>query len=139
MRPKEMLMSKKVEYTHISVNDFLKVKPTGEFDKEESKKILGKFAEVISDSGGNNILFDFREAYAQVPLTYVDVYEFVAAIGQCRKPCRKIAVLTREGVPFNNAKFFELCAGNRGFTAEAFTSFEEAINWFSNAGDAKEL
>jgi hypothetical protein len=133
-------MSKKVEYVHISVKDFLKVKPTGEFDKEESKKMLARFAEVILDSGGNNILFDFREAYAQVPLTYAEIYEFVAALGEHRRPCRsKIAVLTREGTPFDNARFFELCAGNRGFTAAAFTSFEEAINWFSKAGDAREL
>ncbi len=133
-------MSKKVEYVHISVNDFLKVKPSGEFDKKESKEMLGKFAEVISGSGGDNILFDFRETYAKRDLTYVDIYEFVTALGQCRKPCRsKIAVLTREGTPFDNAKFFELCAGNRGFTAAAFTSFEEAINWFSNSKEAKEL
>jgi hypothetical protein len=133
-------MSKKVEYTHIRVNDFLKVKPSGEFDKEESRKMLMRFGDIISESGGDNILFDFREAYAEVPLTFLDIYEFVAALGQCRKPCRsKIAVLTREGTPFDNARFFELCAGNRGFTAAAFTSFEEAINWFSNSKEAKEL
>jgi hypothetical protein len=133
-------MSKKVEYVHISVNDFLRVKPTGEFDREETKKMLEQFAELISDSEGGQILLDAREAFATTPLTFTDIYGFVAELGEHRRPCsRKIAVLTREGTPFDNAKFFELCAGNRGFTAAAFTSFEKAIDWFSEAGDAKEL
>ena len=129
-------MAKKVEYKIISTNDFMKVKPSGEFDREETKKVLIELAEILESSGDYEVLFDVRQALPIIPLTLFDVYEFVEEIGRHRtKFCRKIAVLTREDHQVDNAQFFELCAKNRGFRAEAFTNFEAAIDWLSTTVD----
>ncbi len=133
-------MAKKVEYKIISANDFMKVKPSGEFDREETKKVLIELAEILESSEDYEILFDIRQAFPIVPLTLFDVYEFVVEIGRHRTGfCRKIAVLTREDHQFDNAQFFELCAKNRGFRAGAFTNFEAAIDWLSTTVEIKKI
>jgi hypothetical protein len=38
-------------------------------------------------------------------------------------------MLTLPGQRFDNAKFLELYANNRGFRVAAFKDFEEAMNW----------
>jgi hypothetical protein len=133
-------MTKKMEYIVVSVNEFIKVTHSGEFDREETRRSLPQFAELIAASGCNHILLDTREAFTNPPLTFFDIYRFVEELGKHGATLRnKIAVLTRKDAQFDNAKFFELCAGNRGFDAQAFTSFEEAINWFSKMTNAKEV
>jgi hypothetical protein len=36
---------------------------------------------------------------------------------------------------FDRARFFALCAENKGFNVEAFTSYEEAMDWLLEAKD----
>ena len=43
----------------------------------------------------------------------------------------RLAILTSLGHQFDNAKFMELYAGNRGFRVGAFEDFEEALNWLA--------
>jgi hypothetical protein len=45
-------------------------------------------------------------------------------------------ILTSKGRQFDNAKFMELYAGNRGFRVGAFNEFEEAINWLTGSAEA---
>lgn len=125
-------MTKKVEYTVININEFLKIKPTGEFDRQETLKVLNELSELIATSDDSKILFDVRQAFPSLPLTIFDIYEFVDELVKGRTTFHnKIAVLTRGDYQFDNAKFFELCAKNRGFKVKAFTDFEEAVEWFS--------
>lgn len=133
-------MSKKIEYVLVNVNEFIKVKHSGEFDREETRKFLIQFVELVISGRCNQILLDVREAFPAVPLTYFDIYEFVVELAKHSTAFQsKIAVLTRKDAQFDSAKFFELCAGNRGFEAQAFTSFEKAINWFSKTSNVKEF
>lgn len=131
-------MSKTVAYTVIEIKEFLKLKPSGEFDPDETLRVLSKLAELISSSDDNNkILFDIRESYSAPNLTAYDVYLFVQELVKNRNAFHnKIAVLTRTDSQFDNGKFFELCAYNRGLDAKAFTDFEAVINWFSETKTA---
>jgi hypothetical protein len=127
-------MTQKIEYTVININEFLKIKPSGEFDREETLNILKNLSELIASSDDSKILLDIREAFPSIPLTIFDVYEFVDELVRSRTTFHnKIAILTREDFQFDNAKFFEMCAKNRGFKVKAFTDFEAAIEWFSQA------
>lgn len=129
-------MAKKVEYKIISTNEFLKAKPSGEFDWEESKKMLVEIATLIESSANCEILLDVRESYGN--LTFFDIYEFVTELGRHRSIFRnKIAVLSRDDHQFDNAMFMELCAKNRGFRVRVFTNFEETIDWFSTSVDVE--
>ena len=125
-------MSKKIEYTVININEFLRIKPTGEFDRQETQKFLAKLSELMESSDKGRILLDIRQAYPKVALTVFDIYDFVEELEKGRTAFHnKIAILTREDFQFDNAQFFELCAKNRGFKIRAFTDFETSIEWFA--------
>ena len=123
-------MTKKVDYKIISAKDFIKAKPSGEMDLEQSKKMLGKIATIAEPPADYEILLDIRQAYGN--LTFINVYGLVMELGKHRSAFRnKIAVLSRDDHQFDNAQFMELCAKNRGFQVAAFINFEDAIDWFS--------
>ena len=120
-----------VNYKIIQAKDFIKAKPTGEIDLEESKKVLGQIAEMARLVGDCEILMDVREAYGN--LDQDDLCELVLEFGRHRDAFRsKIAVITRDDEQFNKAVFVEMCANIDGFKVVAFTDFEEAINWLQS-------
>jgi hypothetical protein len=134
------IMSKKVNYKIISSNEFLKAKPSGEFDREESKKMLVEIVTFAESPVDYEMLLDVRQAYGR--LTSTDIYEFVTELSKHRYAFRnKIAVLSRGNISsqndrqFDNTQFMELCAKNRGLQVEAFTSFEETIDWLNTSVD----
>ncbi|MHC4647673.1 MAG: hypothetical protein ACYTBJ_19580 [Planctomycetota bacterium] len=127
----------KVSYKIINARDFIKAKPTGEIDLEESKKLLGQIAAMASPPAAYEILIDARESYGN--LNYADMWELVAELGRHREAFRnKIAFLVRDDEQFDKASFLQLCAKNRGFEVSAFTSFEETINWLHSSGDTED-
>ncbi len=101
--------------------------PDGEFDFEATRNLL---IETVSEAKTSEleILFDFRQAHAD--LTTTDIWYLAEALDKNRAFFNeKIALLIGEDRNFDNAKFFELCATNRGLDVGAFQSYEEAINW----------
>lgn len=125
-------MTTTIDCTVIHIKEFLRLKPSGEFDPDATLRVLGTLSELLASSGDPKTLIDIREAYPSVSLTTYDIYLFVKELVQKRKTFHnKIAILTRKDYQFDNAKFFELCAGNRGLDAKAFTEYEAVIDWFS--------
>jgi hypothetical protein len=128
----------KIRYKIINAKDFIRAKPTGEIDLEESKKLLGQVAAMASPPADYEILLDVRESYGN--LSYVDIWDLVSELGRHRSAFRnKIALLVRDDVQFDKASFMEYCARNRGFKVAAFTSFEETINWLQSSGDTEDV
>ena len=71
---------------------------------------------------------DVREASAQ--LSAFQIYELVSVLGHAGSwRTWKIAMVYRPKDEFDRAKFFELCAQNRGFQVGAFQEFEAAVAW----------
>jgi hypothetical protein len=127
-----------VNYKIIQAKDFIKAKPTGEIDLEESKKVLGQIAEMVDAIGDYEILIDVREAYGN--LNQEDLCELVLELGRHRDTFRsKIAVIARDDEQFNKAVFVEMCANIDGFAFAAFTDFEEAIDWLQSEGGLEGL
>jgi hypothetical protein len=117
-----------VNFRIIQAKDFVKIKPRGGVDLEESKKVLSQLAEMEQVLGGYEILLDVREAYGD--LNKDDLWELVLELGKHRAAFRnKIAVLARTDEQFNKAVFMELCAAISGFKILAFDDFEQATNW----------
>jgi len=120
-----------VNYKIIQAKDFIKAKPTGGIDLEESKKVLGLLAEMAKLVEDCEILLDVREAYGDLDMA--DLNELVLEFGRHREAFRsKIAVLARNDEQFNKAVFVEMFAGIDGFKVMAFTEFEDAINWLQS-------
>lgn len=123
------------EYRVISGKDFMKAKPTGQVDLEQSKKILSSITTVTSPPADYEILLDIRQvniACDHKYLTCFEILECVKELARNRSAFRnKIAVLTRKDKQMDNSQFFELCAVNRGLNVKAFTNLEESIEWLT--------
>ncbi len=112
----------------IQAKEFLKTTPDGELNLETSKQALLELALKNSTPVKRDILIDARGATSR--LTITDATELVQVMIEHRDSFRsKVAMLTEPGQRFDNAKFMELYANNRGFRVGAFKDFEEAMNW----------
>jgi hypothetical protein len=119
----------------IRANEFLKTRPTGEYDLEMTKQLLLELARENSSPIKYDILIDVRAATGN--LTLIDITELVQVIIENRDSFRsKLVILTSHGRQFDNAKFMALYAGNRGLQVGAFNEFEEAISWLMVSADA---
>jgi hypothetical protein len=127
-----------IDYKVIQAKDFIKAKPTGEVNLNESKKILGQLAEMLDIMRHYELLLDVREAYGN--LQQADLEELVSELVQHREAFRnKIAVLTRDDEQFNKAVFVEMCANIDGLMISAFTDYEQAISWIQSEGGLEDL
>jgi hypothetical protein len=118
----------------IHARDFLQTSPSSELDLVTSKQALLKLASENAAPRQYDILIDVRQAIGR--LTFTDITELVAVMIEQRESFRsKVAILTSPGHQFDNAKFMELYAGNRGFQVGAFNDFEEAMNWLMTSNE----
>ncbi len=112
----------------VKTKDFISTTASGELNLEESKNVLNKLAALMMPDEEHDILIDIRVTVSV--LTLSDIYELVSEVGRHRSSFRnKIAILLADHHDFDKAAFLEMCAGNRGFSVNTFTEFEEAINW----------
>ena len=128
----------RVNYKIIQARDFIKAKPTGEIDLDESKKLLGQLAKMEQIIGDHEILMDLRETYGH--MDHADLFELVLELGRHKEAFRsKIAVIARDDEQFNKAVFLEMCANIDRFTVMAFTDFEKATNWLQSSEGIQDL
>jgi hypothetical protein len=132
IRTQEAVMPIDIRIIHTT--DFLKVTGKGDFDLEESKRLLMEIASAADPLVQHELILDTRRMHSQMSIG--DLYNLAAQLGSFRKTfSRKTAVLC----PIDRTKqaeAFALFAGNRGFGVRAFTSFEEAIEWLLAKDDA---
>jgi hypothetical protein len=76
------------------------------------------------------LLLDFRDV--DCALTVTDIYDIAAFLGwpsPVLSTRRKIAVLIPDQMPFDNARFLEMCSANRRLRLGAFREIEIAQRW----------
>ena len=121
-----------VDLRIIKVRDFVKLAPQGSRDLVTMKAALAEAASVYGAFSKYDLLVDSRGA--GTPLSALDIWELAAYVanvvhqGPPESFTAKIAVLCPVQ-DFDHAKFFELCAENRGLNIRAFTSFENVFDW----------
>lgn len=112
----------------VPAREFIRTNANGEFDLEGTKAL---FLSVFSQMKGldvSEVMLDVREAHSK--MTSFDLYQLLSIFdGVGHKGNWKIAIVNRPKDDFDRAKFFELCAQNRGYQVSAFQVFEEAIAW----------
>ena len=116
----------------IHAHDFVKATADGQLDLEKSKKLLVDVATASASLAEYEVLLDTRSTTSAMSIT--DLWYMAAELSNLgRAFFRKTAVLCPVE-NFDQAGFFALCAANRGFRVEAFTSFEKAIEWLTANG-----
>ncbi len=117
----------------IHAHDFIVAAPEGMLDLEKSKELLIEVASATVPLGDYGILVDTRRTQMEIPV--VGLWQLAVELAKLHMAfSRKTAVLC-PSEHFDHAAFFALCAQNRGFKVNAFTSFEDAIEWLSASGD----
>jgi hypothetical protein len=125
-------------YKIISAKDFIKARPNGITDLEQSKQVLLELAMIAGLSPEHEILLDIRDTDAG--LTHDEVYELIKELEKHRDFfCNKIAVLSRDDEQYSRAGLFEICANLEGFQVAAFIDYEKSINWLNGTGGLEEL
>jgi hypothetical protein len=125
-------------YKIINAKDFIKAKPSGATDLEQSKQLLLELAMIAGLSPDYNILSDVRDSYGN--LTHNELNQLLLVLVKHREFFKnKIALLTRNDEQFNRAAFFEICGNIEGFNIAAFIDYEKAINWLNSDGGLDEL
>jgi hypothetical protein len=111
----------------IHASDFIRARPEGEFDLEASERLLGDIAKAGAALEDFEILLDVRQTRGTMSAT--DLWSLAEGLVRYRSTfARKTAILCPVE-KFDRARFFALCAENRGFNIRAFTAYEEAMEW----------
>ncbi len=117
----------------IHAHDFIVAAPEGKLDFDKTKELLIEVASATFPLDDYGILVDTRRTQVEIPV--VGLWQLAVELSKLHMAfSRKTAVLC-PGEHFDHAAFFALCAQNRGFKVNAFTSFEDAIEWLSASGD----
>ncbi len=114
----------------IRQSDFIRTTASGELDLSSTRNLMQALAESTSEQG-RPMLIDIRKTSSI--LKKADVFELASNLIDYGKTFRrKTAILARADDSYERANFFELVANNRGYSVNAFTSFEEAIMWLAD-------
>jgi hypothetical protein len=111
----------------IRARDFIRAKPNGEANLETAEQLLRDIAQAGSGLEEFEILVDTREVSGMLSAT--DLWTLAERLARYRNTfARRTAVLCPIE-RFDHARFFSLCADNHGFNIQAFTSYEDAMQW----------
>jgi hypothetical protein len=113
----------------ISAYDFIRATAYGGFDFEMSKKALIEVASATARLVNYKILLDTRKAQIQIPVA--DLWYLARELSDLGSAFYRETAVLCPTEQFDAAAFFALCAKNRGFRIQAFTSFEDAIDWLT--------
>ena len=119
-----------IQYTCKSDGDILLIKASGvSQDLEEAKRFSAAIAQTARVSGNLHVLCDESEVIYQIGL--VDTYEAASYFAEQAPHLAKVAVV-RPFEGFQDAKFWETVAVNRGLIARVFSDADQARQWLNN-------
>ncbi len=124
----------KAEIKFVQTKDFIQTTASGTLNLAGSKKVLSEIERLNKTDNLHDILVDIRDTNPGLSLS--DIYELVTEVGNHRHAFRKkIAILLGPQHDIDKARFLEMTASNRGYNVNAFSDFEEAVNWLMCGDD----
>jgi hypothetical protein len=111
----------------IRARDFLRAKPNGEANLETAEHLLRDIAQAGSGLDEFEILVDTREVSGMLSAT--DLWTLAERLARYRNTFARRTAVVCPIERFDHARFFSLCAENHGFNIQAFTSYEDAMEW----------
>lgn len=124
----------KAEIKFVQTKDFIQTTASGTLNLTGSKKVLSEIERLNKPDHLHDILVDIRDTNPGLSLS--DIYELVTEVGNHRHAFRKkIAILLGSQHDIDKARFLEMTASNRGYNVNAFSDFEDAVNWLMCGDD----
>ena len=111
----------------IEAKEFVRGTPEGRVYLEEAEKLLKDIAAAGAGLEGFDVLIDTRRV--STGLSATELWYLADKVARFpRGDGRRIAILCPTE-RFDHSRFFALCAENRGLDVQAFTAYEDAMEW----------
>lgn len=111
----------------VNARDFVSAKADGTLDLEEGEQLLREVVGVSDPLEEFDILVDTRDAVSVLSAT--DLWFLADRLLRHPKTFAGRTAILCPDERFDHAAFFALCAESKGVDMQAFTSYEEAMNW----------
>jgi len=116
-----------IKYQITNLDGYLKIVAKGKDDNSSDvKKYADAIIEAVKDFKSKNVLCDEREL--QYSLSITDTYQLAEYISQHSSHLIKVAIVCNSKY-FDDARFYETVATNRGMQIKVYTNIEEAETW----------
>ena len=135
----ESFITMPIELQIIRAQEFIRLGAHGRFDLKASKAVLAQLAAACWKRGINQALLDLRALHPG-PKPVFSPKDLVVLVNTFREVGfthqERLAVLYSDD-PHRRARMFATIAKQRGWSVQAFDSFEAAVHWLSAATPKK--
>ncbi len=111
----------------IQAREFVRARPDGEANLESAEQLLMDIARAGRGLEDFEVLVDTREVSGR--LSANDLWALTEKLVRLRESFARRTAILCPLERFDHARFFALCAENKGFNIQAFTSYEDAMEW----------
>jgi hypothetical protein len=118
----------------IQATDFIRATPEGAAQIEKAEQLLKDIADAGAGLEGFHVLVDTRRVSGR--LTAVELWHLADKLAHYRRTFGNKTAILCPMERFDHSRFFALCAENKGFNVQAFTSYEDAMEWLLAESDA---
>ena len=111
----------------IKAREFVRATPEGEANLDSAAQLLQDIARAGRGLEEFEVLVDIREVSGQLAAS--DLWILAEKLVRLRESFAHRTAILCPLQRFDHARFFALCAENKGFNIRAFTSYEDAMEW----------
>jgi hypothetical protein len=115
------------QITVVHSQDVIRAAPDGKLDYAKAEALIAEIASASAGLADHRIFVDTR--HVESVLSVGDLWYLASELSKGGKTYLKKTAVLCPLEAFDSAGFFAICAQNRGYPVEAFTSFEEAVEW----------
>ena len=107
--------------------EFIRAQPEGQVHLEAAEQMLTEIAEAGAGLEDFQVLVDVRRTTGA--LEPAELWRLAQKLATHRRTFGHRTAVLCPMEKFDNARFFAMCAENRGINVHAFTSYEDAMEW----------
>jgi hypothetical protein len=111
----------------IQAGDFIRASPLGPVQMDKAEALLKEIADASAGLENFQVLVDTRRTLGSLSPT--ELWHLAGSLAIYRRTFGNRTAILCPFERFDQARFFALCAENQGFNVQAFTSYEEAMEW----------
>ena len=111
----------------IQAREFLRAQPDGHADLASAERLLNEIVAAAAGRDDYDVLIDTRNVSGALSAT--ELWTLAERMVRFRQTFARRTAILCPLEKFDHTRFFALCAENRGFNIEAFSSYEDAMEW----------
>jgi hypothetical protein len=118
----------------IQATEFVRATPEGKAYIEKAEALLKAIADASAGLEGFHVLVDTRRVTGA--LTASELWYLADKLARYRRTFGNKTAILCPVERFDHSRFFAMCAENKGFNVQSFTSYEDAMEWLLAVDEA---